>query len=216
MAAPTPRERLDAIATGFMEAMFAAGAANATAVIDRLDLTGVTTVADLGGGPGHYLVEIGRRLPSADLYLLDLPLSLESARELLRRQPGGERVRAVAWDFYDAPPPAGLPPFDLVFLSQVVHAESEERNRALLRTLRPLIAPGGRLVVHENVVEPDRTAPKEAALFAVNMLAMTAGGRTYTTAEIAAWGGEAGFTFHGGERLHARSYLVHLRRPAAP
>lgn len=88
MAAPTPRERLDAIATGFIEAMFAAGAANATAVIDRLDLTGVTTVADLGGGPGHYLVEIGRRLPSADLYLLDLPLSLESAREFLRRQPG--------------------------------------------------------------------------------------------------------------------------------
>jgi SAM-dependent methyltransferase len=200
----------------FIEAMFAVGASRAPAVIDRIDLAGVRTAADLGGGPGHYLVEIGRRLPSAELYLLDLPLTLETARDLLRRQPGGERVRTIAWDFYDAQPPAELPPFDLVFLSQVVHAESEDRNRALLRTLRPLIAPGGRLVIHENVVEPDRMQPKEAALFAVNMLAMTDGGRTYTEAEIAAWGAEAGFTFAGGERLNARSYLVHLTRPAAP
>jgi hypothetical protein len=97
----------------------------------------------------------------------------------------------------------------------VVHAESEERNRALLHTLRSLIAPGGRLVIHENVVEPDRTQPKEAALFAVNMLAMTDGGRTYTEAEIAGWGTDAGFTFAGGERLNARSYLIHLHRPTA-
>jgi SAM-dependent methyltransferase len=200
----------------FIEAMFAVGASRAPTVIDRIDLGGVRTAADLGGGPGHYLVEIGRRLPSAELYLLDLPLTLETARELLRRQPGGERVHAIPWDFYAAPPPVPLPAFDLIFLSQVVHAESEERNRALLRTLRSLIAPGGRLVVHENIVEPDRTQPKEAALFAVNMLAMTDGGRTYTEAEIAAWGREAGFTFGGGERLDARSYLVHLRRPTAP
>ena len=200
----------------FIEAMFAVGASRAAAVIDRIDLAGVTVAADLGGGPGHYLVEIGRRLPAAELYLLDLPLTLETARDLLRRQPGGERVRASAWDFYHAPPPAGLPPFDLVFVSQVVHAESAERNRALLQTLWSLIAPGGRVVIHENVVEPDRTQPKEAAMFAVNMLAMTDGGRTYTEAEIASWGTEAGFTFTGGERLNARSYLVHLRRPAAP
>jgi hypothetical protein len=104
----------------------------------------------------------------------------------------------------------------MVFLSQVVHAESPERNRALLHTLWPLITPGGRLVIHENVVEADRTQPTEAAMFAVNMLAMTDGGRAYTEAEIAAWGKEAGFAFEGGERLSGRSYLIHLRRPDAP
>jgi roadblock/LC7 domain-containing protein len=76
--------------------------------------------------------------------------------------------------------------------------------------------PRGRLIVHENVVDLDRTTAKEAALFAVNMLAMTAGGRTYTEREIAAWGEAAGFTFASGERIHARSYLLSFRRPPAP
>ena len=185
-------------------------------MIDRIDLAGVTVAADLGGGPGHYLVEIGRRLPAAELYLLDLPLTLETARDLLHRQGDGGRVQCVGWDFYHTPPPRNLPPVDLIFFSQVIHAETPEHNRALLRALRSRLAPGGRLIVHENVVEPGRTAPKESALFAVNMLAMTPGGRTYTEQEIATWGEEAGFIFAGGERIHARSYLLTFRRPAEP
>jgi SAM-dependent methyltransferase len=200
----------------FIQAMYAVGAAGAPAVVDRIDLSGVASVVDLGGGPGHYLREIGHRLPAATLYLVDLPLTLETARDLLRHQGDGGRVQRVAWDFYHAPPPPVLPPVDLIFFSQVIHAETPEHNRALLRALYPLVAPGGRLIVHENVVDPGRTTPKEAALFAVNMLAMTPGGRTYTEQEIAAWGEAAGFLCEGGERIHARSYLLTLRRPPKP
>jgi len=200
----------------FIQAMYAVGAGGAAAVVDRLHLAGVASVVDLGGGPGHYLREIGHRLPAAELYLVDLPLTLETARDLLLRQGDGGRVRCVAWDFFHTPPPVDLPPVDLIFFSQVMHAETPEANRALLRTLRAQVNPGGRLIVHENVVDPGRTTPKEAALFAVNMLAMTAGGRTYTEQEIAAWGEAAGFTFEGGERIQARSYLLSFRRPPAP
>ncbi len=44
---------------------------------------------------------------------------------------------------------------------------------------------------------------------------MTAGGRTYTEAEIAGWGMAAGFVFEGGERLSERSYLITLRKPSS-
>jgi len=197
----------------FIQAMYAVGAAGAAAVVDRLDLAGVASVVDLGGGPGHYLREIGHRLPDAELYLVDLPLTLETARDLLLRQADGGRVQCVAWDFFHSPPPVDLPPVDLIFFSQVMHAETPERNRVLLGTLWSRVKPGGRLIVHENVVDPERTTPKEAALFAVNMLAMTPGGRSYTEQEIATWGEAAGFTFEGGERIHARSYLLSFRRP---
>ena len=86
---------------------------------------------------------------------------------------------------YEFAKTGGLPPFDLVFLSQVVHAEDDAKNRALFAAIAARIAPGGRLVVHERTVEEDRSRPAEAALFAVNMLAMTAGGTTYT-ARVAA------------------------------
>jgi cyclopropane fatty-acyl-phospholipid synthase-like methyltransferase len=99
-------------------------------------------------------------------------------------------------------------------VSQVVHSESHEANRAFFRRLFPLVSPGGRVVVHERVVEADRTAPQETAIFAVNMLVMTPGGRTYTEQEIVGWGTSAGFVAEKGERLSERSYLITMRKPA--
>ncbi len=132
---------------------------------------------------------------------------------MLADSPVFPRIRFVEWDFYNAEPPAGLPRFDLVYVSSVLHAESPERNRALLARVFPLVAPGGRVVVQEHVAEPGRTVPTEAALFAVNMLASTPAGRTYTEEEIVSWGEAAGFVRETGERLSGRSYLVRMRRP---
>jgi predicted nicotinamide N-methyase len=197
----------------FILAMWAGGTPNAPLVADHMDLSGVRTLADLGGGPGHYLAEFARRAPDVEPYLIDLPLTLQVARRVLADSPVFPRIRFVEWDFYNADPPAGLPGFDLVYVSSVLHSESPERNRALLARVFPLVAPGGRVVVQEHVVEPGRTSPPEAALFAVNMLASTPAGRTYTEEEILSWGEAAGFVPEKGERLSGRSYLVRMRRP---
>ncbi len=196
----------------FIRAMYAYGAKNAPTVADRIDLNGVGVLADLGGGPGHYLAEFARRSPTLTPYLIDLPMTLTVARKIQADNDVFNRVRFVEWDFYHDPAPSGLPAFDLVFISAVFHAESPERNQLLLKTLEPLVSAGGRIVVQENVVEPDRTSPIEAALFAVNMLAGTDGGRTYTIAEMAEWGRKAGFQHESSERLSSRSCLVTLRR----
>jgi hypothetical protein len=198
----------------FIRAMYAVGHDRVRQIADRVDLHGVRTLADLAGGPGHYLVEFARRSPDLEPFLVDLPSTLEVAKRLLAASPVADRVRLVAWDVYAGSPPAGLPPFDLIFISQLLHAEPPEHNLELLTRLRPMMAPGGRVVVHENVVEGERTAPVAAALFAVNMLAMTDGGRTYTEEEILSWGREAGFTPQPGERIDERSYLVRMRRDA--
>jgi 3-hydroxy-5-methyl-1-naphthoate 3-O-methyltransferase len=196
----------------FIQAMYAGGMRQAPAVIDRLGLEGVRVAADLGGGPGHYLAEMARRSPSLEPYLVDLPLTLEVARKILAPTAIFPRLHFVEWDFYRVPQPPPLPAFDLVLVSAVLHAESPDHNRDLLKRIFPLVAPGGRVVVQENLVEGDRTQPKEAALFAINMLTGTPGGRTYTEAEIRCWGEQAGFRFAGCERLTPRSSLLTLRR----
>jgi len=197
----------------FIRAMYSAGHGAAPALVDHIGMEGARVVADLGGGPGHYLAEMARRDPGLQPWLIDLPLTLAVAREILKDSGVSERVRFVAWDFYEEDAPPGLPGFDLVLVSQVLHSESPEANRRLLRSVFPYVAPGGRLVIHENVVEPDRTAPVDGALFAVNMLAMTTGGRTYTEAELASWGEAAGFEASPGRRPGPRSFLLTLRRP---
>jgi SAM-dependent methyltransferase len=197
----------------FIRAMYAASHRRAATLVDRLDLGPLGTAADLGGGPGVYLEEIARRRPQAELFLVDLPITLEVARGLLPRREAGRRIRFVAWDLYAAPAPEELPPLDLALLSNVVHGESPEANRGLFARLFHCMAPAGRLIVAENVVDEDRTSPRGAALFAVNMLAMTPGGRTYTEEEILDWGRAAGFGAEPGERIDERTRLVCLRRP---
>ena len=44
--------------------------------------------------------------------------------------------------------------------------------------------PGGRIMVRDVVMEPDRVAPREGALFAINMLVATACGGTFTLEEF--------------------------------
>jgi len=54
-------------------------------------------------------------------------------------------------------------------------------------------------------MDPDRTQPRDGAIFAVNMLVNTEGGSTYTFGEIRAWLEEAGFAnvrlLQKGERM---------------
>lgn len=196
----------------FIRAMVSSARRSAEAVAARLDFGDVRTIADVGGGPGRFLLEFLRRAPGAEGYLVDLPLTLEVARRLLEREREWARIRLVSWNVYADPPPTTLPRFDLVFVSQLVHAEGPAANRTLFSRLAATVEPGGTLVVHEHVVGPDRTEPAAAALFAVNMLAMTPEGRTYTEDEIASWGAEAGFRKERFERLHERSALLVFRR----
>lgn len=197
----------------FIRAMYAITHATAASVVDAIPLQGVRSVADIAGGPGHYLVEFLKRSATLRGYLVDLPLTLDVAARIHADHPEWSRVGTVVWDVYRDDAPADLPPLDLAFVSQLVHSESPDANRAFLRRLFPVMSAGGRVVIHERTVDPDRTSPREGALFAVNMLAMTTAGRTYTEDEIVAWGREAGFEPIGGVRLSERSHLVSFRRP---
>lgn len=198
----------------FIRAMFAVSHRQAEDVVGRIDLAGVKTVADLGGGPGHYLAAFLARSPVIEGYLVDFPATLAVAADVQRDNPDWQRVRGVEWDLYGQPAPsAPLPPLDLAFLSQLIHSESAEDNAAFFKRLAAIIAPGGRVVVHDQILDRDKTAPLTAAVFAVNMLAMTAGGRTYTQREVAAWGSDAGLVLERGERISDRSYLIVLRKP---
>jgi hypothetical protein len=113
--------------------------------------------------------------------LFDLPEVIPLARERLTQCGVAERVDLVAGDFYVDPLPRGV---DLVWMSAIIHQNSPDENRALYRRAAEALESGGRLLIRDIVMEPSRTAPPAGALFAVNMLVATAGGGTYTLAEI--------------------------------
>jgi hypothetical protein len=63
-------------------------------------------------------------------------------------------------------------------------------------------------VIQDFILEPDKTAPKSAALFALNMLVGTQAGSTYTEAEYAIWLEEVGFQEVRHVRLPGPSGLI--------
>lgn len=73
---------------------------------------------------------------------------------------------------------------DLAWVSAIVHQQGREENRELFRRVYDALAPGGRVLVRDIVLEPDRTAPPYGALFAVNMLVSTGSGDCFTFEEL--------------------------------
>ncbi|MBI5018517.1 MAG: methyltransferase domain-containing protein [Deltaproteobacteria bacterium] len=156
---------------------------------DRLPLAGCRRVLDLGGGPGNYALAFVRRWPNLHVAHFDLPPTSVIARDFLSGRDGAERISFQEGDFLTAPLGEG---YDFVWASQIVHMLSEDEGRRLLGRVAQTLRPGGRVGVHDQFLEPSRTAPRGAALFGVHMLVATDGGRTYALDEVLGWLGDAG------------------------
>jgi hypothetical protein len=89
-----------------------------------------------------------------------------------------------------------------------------EENRDLLRRVFRALAPRGRVVIQDYIMDEDGTTPRSGALFAINMLVGTQSGSTYTQKEYAAWLTGAGFTQVRRISLAGPSDLMAGQRPA--
>jgi len=165
----------------FIGAMHDISNAVAEPLIREINPGGFRCVLDVGGGSGTWTLAWLQTEPAARAVLFDLPEVIPLARERFSDAGAADRVELVAGDFYCDPLPRGA---DLVWLSAIIHQNSPEENRDLYRRIAEVLEPGGRLLIRDIVMEETRTAPLAGALFAVNMLVATAGGGTYTLAEI--------------------------------
>lgn len=160
-------------------------------VVPQLDLSGARTLLDVGGGPGTYarlFLETFSQLEAVTIF--DLPLTLKVARERLQDFPRKEDVRLLEGDFDRDALGCG---YDAVWISQVFHAQDEAGCRMLIDKSWQALNSGGQLIVHEFLLDETKTAPLTAALFAVHMLVMTDGGRSYSGQEVAGWLKARGF-----------------------
>lgn len=146
---------------------------------------------DVGGASGTYTLAFLEAVPEMKATLFDRPEVIEMARQRMADEGILDRVTLAPGDFYRDELPKG---HDLAFLSAIIHQNSPEQNQNLFSKVFRSLNPGGRIVIRDHVMETDRTSPKAGAIFAVNMLASTTGGNTYTYDEIETGLTRAGFT----------------------
>ncbi len=144
-------------------------------------------VLDLGGGPGKYSKAFVSRGLNAVLY--DLPDTID----YVRTQFGLENIKNLKLtkgDFTkDFVNEFTGESFDIVFMGNICHIYSEKENRTLMRRASLILKSNGMIVIEDFV----RGRSPMAEMFAVNMLANTESGGTYTEVQYREWLKDSGF-----------------------
>jgi precorrin-6B methylase 2 len=198
-------ERGDDWTKPFIAAMHHNAAERAPLVVQAVGTTAVERLLDVGGGSAAYSIAFAQANEKLHATVLDLPTVLPIAQGHINAAGLAGRVETRAGDLRRDPLGKG---FTMVLVSAICHMLSPEENQDLFRRCFAALEPQGRLVMQDFILEPDKTAPKQAALFALNMLVGTPAGSTYSHEEYSAWLREAGFNDVRQIRLPGPSSLM--------
>ncbi len=174
----------------FIGSMHLISAREVPKIIDAISPVRAKTFLDVGGASGSYVIAFLMAFPDMKATLFDLPDVVQMASERLSKENLLNRVELVAGDYNKDKLPPG---HDLALLSAIIHQNSHEQNIALYKNVYSALDSGGRIVVRDYVMEPDRTEPASGTVFAINMLVNTEGGNSFTFEEIRDGLTEAGF-----------------------
>jgi predicted O-methyltransferase YrrM len=176
--------------SAFIGAMHVVGMPLARKIVKAVKPGPARNLIDVGGASGTYTIAFLQAVPKMKATLFDRPAVIQLARDRLIEAGMLDRVDLVPGDFYKDELPGG---HDLAMLSAIIHQNSPGENIELFRKVLRGIVSGGRIIIRDHVMEPDRTKPGDGAIFAVNMLVNTEGGSTYTFDEIKNWLMQTGF-----------------------
>jgi hypothetical protein len=158
------------------------------AILDAYDFNGVRTVVDIAGGHGAVLTAILKRYPSMHGILFDLEHVVAGARGAIEAEGLADRCSVASGDFFQAVPPGG----DAYVMKHIIHDWDDERAAVILRHIRAVLPPDGRVVLFESVI-PEDNEPGLGKIIDLEMLVMP-GGRERTEKEFRALFDSAGFT----------------------
>jgi hypothetical protein len=153
----------------FADAMADWSSMTVRGAVAALDTAGVSTVLDVGGANGEFVLALMTANPGLRGQVLDLPHVVEGAREEAAKRGLSGRFSAMAGDFF-----AEVPAADLYLLKTILHDWDDGQAVAILRNCRSAAPDGGRALVVETVVG-EIGQPDLAVLSDMGMLCVTGG-----------------------------------------
>jgi hypothetical protein len=161
----------------------------ALAVAERGSFADVSQVLDVAGGSGCYSLALAHRHPHLQATVMELPIVCPITERYIAERGMQDRVHIHAADMFIDAWPAG---YDAIFFSNVFHNWSAERCRTLAQRSFASLPIGGRIFLHEMLMNDSHDGPLATALFSVHMF-LLAGGKQYSAGELAALLSAAGF-----------------------
>ena len=172
----------------FQMGMFNLAMAIAPAIASSVDLEGKRHLLDLGGGPGTHAIHFCLANPQLKATIYDRKTTEPFARRTTERFGVADRIDFVSGNF-NADAIKG--PYDVAWLSQILHSNSPEECRALIKKTVQALEPGGLILIHDFFLNDAMDGPLFPALFSMNML-LSNHGRSYSEKEVSGMMREAG------------------------
>lgn len=174
----------------FLTMSLAGRAKNVAPILsERVSLDGATTLLDVGGGSGIYSIAWLRRHPALRAIVWDRPEVLKVAQEMAEQYGVADRLECQPGDmFRDRVPSA-----DVVLLSNILHDWDEPECQELVTRCAAALPAGGRLLIHDVLLNDDHSGPLPIALYSAALFTLTEG-RAYSAREFQSWLTEAGLT----------------------
>lgn len=149
-------------ATTFSQGQHVGSLGPAVALSRKLDLSEYESMLDVGGGSGAFSIMLCRRNPSLKATIFDYPNALSVARNYVAEAGLDDQIDYKDGNVLETAWPSG---HDVVLMSYLLSAVSEDAIDQLLASAFAALAPGGLLVIHDFMANDDKTGPRDAALW---------------------------------------------------
>ena len=174
----------------FISAMHNRAIKQAPEQLRNIDLSGIRRILDIGGGSGAYSMAFLSLNPEMDATVFDLPNVVPITRQFIEKDGFSDKIKLCTGDYTIDELPCG---FDLLFLSAIIHSNSLEVNKDLIRKCYKALNGNGKIIIQDWIMNNDRTQPAAGAIFAINMLVGTEAGDCFTEQEVIEMLKDAGF-----------------------
>jgi acetylserotonin N-methyltransferase len=152
----------------------------ANAFARNAEVSGVNRFLDVGGGSGCFAIALARAHPDLHCAIMELRTMCDVAQDYIREGGVEGRVATLAVDMFREPWPVG---YDALFFSNVFHDWDFETCDWLSARAFEALPSGGRIMLHEMLLDDDGDGPVTAASFSMLMLLGTQG-QQFTLPEL--------------------------------
>lgn len=139
-------------------------------------------VLDVGGGAGAWCRALRGRWPEVCPVLFDLPETLAAARQLYPDESDWEGIEVLSGNILT--PCIKGAHFDLILLSNILHAYGPAEAGAILQYCAGCLTPGGMVLIHDYLADLHDTDPVKGTLYDLHMLINTYNGRVYRLGQL--------------------------------
>jgi len=142
-----------------------------------IDFSGVDHLLDVAGGTGGFSIRLCQANPKLSVSILDFPNVVAVGKEKVEEAGLSNRINFISGDALDYDWPTNC---DAVLMSYLYNGVPGDAIPELARRAYEILNPKGLYIVHDFMVEDNRSGPQLAALWQLQHLAFTPAAKSIT------------------------------------